>query len=96
MQNLYYALEVSGDEKVVLNEDYAEAYCGFLRERYRNNPYVEMLPMGFRLVYIDGDDIPELLLMEDNCHAAGVWGYTYCNDRIIEVGEFGSFGRNAV
>ncbi len=92
MQNLYYALEVSRDEKVVLNEDYAEAYYGFLRERYRSNPYVEAIPMGFRLVYIDGDDIPELLLMEDYCHAAGVWVYTYYDGRMIEVGGFGSFG----
>lgn len=92
MQTLYYALEVSRDEKVVLSEDYAEAYYGFLREYYRNNPDSEFRPIGFRLVYIDGDDIPELLLMEDKYHAAGVLVYTYYDGRMVEVGEFGSIG----
>ena len=70
----------------------AEAYYGFLIEYYRENPHSEHMPIGFRLVYIDGDNIPELLLMEDNSHYAGVRVYTYHNDKIIEVGGFGSFG----
>lgn len=84
--------EISEDEKVVLNEEYAEIYYHFLRECYEDNPYKESIPMGFCLVYIDGDDIPELLVMKDDSHAAGVWVYTYYGGRMIEVGEFGSFG----
>ena len=51
-----------------------------------------MKPTGFRLAYIDDDDVPELLIMEDDFHGAGVRVCTYYHDELVEIGEFGSMG----
>lgn len=86
-------METPVEKEVELSEPYAEAYYAFLKEESNlakeNHP---LQPVGFRLAYIDDDDIPELLLMRDYSHAAGVWVYTCENGRVVEVGEFGSFG----
>lgn len=44
------------------------------------------------LAFIDNDNVPELLLIEDNSHASGVKVYTYYQNSVIELGEFGSMG----
>lgn len=46
----------------------------------------------FSLCDINGDDVPELLISEDICHAAGVHIYTF-NGGLTEFGEFGSNGK---
>lgn len=83
-------IEIPVEKEVELKEPYAQAYYTFLKEE--SGPVKENRPLRFRLAYIDDDDTPELLLMKDNSHPAGVWVYTYKNGRVVEVGEFGSIG----
>lgn len=83
-------IETPVEKEVELKEPYAQAYYTFLKEE--SDPVKENRPLRFRLAYIDDDDTPELLLMKDNSHPAGVWVYTYKNGRVVEAGEFGSIG----
>lgn len=83
-------IEIPVEKEVELKEPYAQAYFTFLKEE--SDPVKENRPLRFRLAYIDDDDTPELLLMKDNSHPAGIWVYTYKNGRVVEVGEFGSIG----
>lgn len=68
---------------------YVRAYYKFLRECYIPDAVMEQ---QFMLAFIDADDIPELLFFYDYAHFAGVRVYTYVQDRIVELGEFGSLG----
>ena len=51
---------------------YARAYLEFLTEYVQNSKDGKGQGARFSLAFVDGDDIPELLLMEDDCHARGV------------------------
>lgn len=82
----------AADMQVILVDPYARAYYKFLQECLAARAHSEM-EYRFRLVYIDEDAIPELLVFKDNSHAAGVYVYTYTQDKVAELGEFGSFGR---
>lgn len=83
---------VAADIQEILVDPYARAYYKFLQECLAARAHSEM-EYRFRLVYIDEDAIPELLVFKDNSHAAGVYVYTYTQDKVAELGEFGSFGR---
>ena len=71
---------------------YARAYLEFLTEYVQNSKDGKGQGARFSLAFVDGDDIPELLLMEDDCHARGVKVFTYYQDQVAELGAFGSFG----
>lgn len=79
------------EAEIELNTPWAEAYYELLEEVLKDDSS-KMIPTGFRLVYIDDNDVPELLIMEDSSHAAGVRVYTYYQNKVVEVGEFGSTG----
>ena len=89
-------------EKWLSQSPYAWVYYEFLQECILNgNTPISIsrgIPIGiwdqkFGLVFIDEDDIPELLIFEDDCHAAAVEVYTYVQDQVVELGFFGSFGK---
>lgn len=84
---------VSADREEALKEPYALAYLEFLEEYAQDSEYVETGLARFSLAYIDDDAVPELLLIENHCHAAGVRVFTFYQDTVVELGEFGSFGR---
>lgn len=86
-------LKTAGEEKedVELNTLWAEAYYEYLQKELKDNSS-KMKSTGFRLVYIDDDDVPELLIMEDDFHGAGVRVCTYYQNKVVEIGEFGSMG----
>lgn len=89
------ALDEKGISKEIqcsLEAPYARAYCQFLLECLAERSDTEM-EYRFRLVLIDEDAVPELLLFRNDCHAAGVNVYTYAQDEIVELGEFGAFGK---
>lgn len=71
---------------------YARAYLEFLTEYVQNSKDGKGQGARFSLVFVDDDDIPELLLMEDDCHARGVKVFTYYQEQVAELGAFGSFG----
>lgn len=89
------ALELAAEKELGSGEPYLAAYYKFFKERWNGTYPNRDFNQGirFRLVYIDGDEIPELLVIEPYCHASGVEVYTFCDDKLIEVGEFGSAGR---
>lgn len=68
---------VSADREANLKEPYALAYLEFLEEYAQDSEYVETGFARFSLAYIDDDEVPELLLIEDHCHAAGVRVFTF-------------------
>lgn len=69
---------------------YTTAYWRFLKAYVEENKFAYRARIA--LAFIDDDNIPELLLIEDNSHAAGVKVYTYDQESVIELGEFGSTG----
>lgn len=76
--------------EISVTAPYAKAYYDFLQE------CISARTVGpeyrFALTFIDDNEIPELLLFRDDSHAAGVEVYTYNQDQIVMLGEFGSFG----
>ena len=68
---------------------YARAYLEFLTEYVQNSKDGKGQGARFSLAFVDDDDIPELLLMEDDCHAEGVKVFTYYQDQVVELGAFG-------
>ena len=91
------AADMAGARKQNKSEDiqqasYAQAYLEFLTEYAQNSKDGKGQGARFSLVFVDDNDIPELLLMEDDCHAEGVKVYTYYQDQVVELGAFGSSG----
>lgn len=89
-------VEIEGigfDSEPEREEPYALAYYAFLEEYARESDYVKEGWARFALAFIDDNEIPELLLMEDDCHARGVKVFTFDQGSVVELGEFGSFGR---
>ena len=91
------AADMAGARKHNKSEDmqqapYAQAYLEFLTEYAQNSKDGKGQGARFSLVFVDDNDIPELLLMEDDCHAKGVKVFTYYQDQVVELGAFGSFG----
>ena len=84
--------EAGEEEEIKLEASYALAYYEFLKEYAGDSNYVKTGHARFDLVFIDDNEIPELLLMEDNSHANGVKVYTYNQEMVVELGEFGSSG----
>lgn len=91
MEGLETAKKAKEEVEAVLDTPWAKAYCAFLEEALQDDPS-KMKTTGFRLVYIDDDEVPELLIMEDNFHGAGIKVCTYYQNRVVETGEFGSMG----
>lgn len=91
------AADMAGARKQNKSEDiqqasYAQAYLEFLTEYAQNSKDGKGQGARFSLVFVDDNDIPELLLMEDDCHAEGVKVFTYYQDQVVELGAFGSSG----
>ena len=91
------AADMAGARKQNKSEDmqqapYAQAYLEFLTEYAQNSKDGKGQGARFSLAFVDNNDIPELLLMEDDCHAEGVKVFTYYQDQVVELGAFGSFG----
>ncbi|MDE6750934.1 MAG: hypothetical protein K2K21_17995 [Lachnospiraceae bacterium] len=85
--------EASADEVSWPYVPYMTAYRRFLEsymEENKENIYTQWARVI--LAFIDDDNVPELLLIEDNSHAAGVNVYTYYQGSVIELGNFGSRG----
>lgn len=85
--------EDEGDTASDLEEPYVLAYLELLKEYAGDDNDVENERARFALAFIDDDEVPELLLMEDDCHAGGVKVFAYVQNRVVELGEFGSFGK---
>lgn len=81
--------EASAEEALWSVVSYTTAYRRFLEAYVEENSAHRARVM---LALIDDDNVPELLLIEDNIHASGVKVYTYYQKSVIELGEFGSMG----
>ena len=82
--------EESAEETAWAGRSYMKAYRQFLESYVEENEYAQWARVTLAL--IDDDNVPELLLIEDNSHAAGVKVYTYSQKSVIEIGEFGATG----
>ena len=79
---------------VVELSEVLEGYGAFLAEyeSYRMGNNSEEVP-GFALIYLDSDDVPELIVMEGSAHACGGYVYTFEEGEVIPVGEgYGQYG----
>ena len=74
----------------VTESSYTTAYRQFLEAYVKENKFAHRARV--MLALIDDDNVPELILIEDNSHAARVKVYTYYQGSVIELGEFGSTG----
>lgn len=71
---------------------YVEAYYEFLQEYVKGCSDEERKHGRFYLAFIDDDEIPELLVIDDDIAAAGVKVFTYDQEAVVDMGEFGSMG----
>lgn len=85
-------ISVEEMEEWIFQSPYARAYYDYLQEYIASCTPAEKRLLRFGLVFIDEDNVPELLIFPDNSHAAGVEVYSYTRDRVVGLGEFGSFG----
>ena len=76
----------------VQETSYVQAYYDFLVE-YISGEEEKEGEDEFSLLFIDDDEIPELLILQDNDEAAKV--YSYCRGQVTELGEYSysAFGR---
>lgn len=77
------------DEETDQNNEYIEVYKDFLlnekqSERGQN--------IRFQLIYIDEDNIPELILSDGSDHPAKVSIYKFIDNKAVLLGEVGYFG----
>lgn len=71
----------------VFLEDYAKDYDGedFENSRGFQGP-------KFTLIYLNDDEIPELVIVDDLRHASGANYYIYEDGEVVFVGEYGQYG----
>lgn len=79
---------VEGGQPGAQDNQYLEAYAAFLRS-YKIS---KGLKPKFHLLYIDGDEIPELVISESSCTAACGELYHYYQGKVQELGCFGGCG----
>lgn len=65
------------------------AYADFLRSYSSSSRYAKPV---FQLIYVDDDDIPELIIAEDNTHASGASIYTFYEGAVTLLDQFGCYG----
>ena len=68
--------------------DWLEAYAKKLQESGSS--------VSFALVYLDDNEIPELVISRGSFHAAAAYIYTYHNDKLVDLGGFGDYGQTNV
>ena len=82
--------EESAEETVWVGRSYMKAYQQFLESYVEESKYTQWARVT--LAFIDDDNVPELILIENKSHATGVKVDTYSQESVIEIGEFGSMG----
>lgn len=68
-----------------------EEYAAFLVE-YEPQQENEQQSPRFALLFLDGDDIPELIVIEGTAHAQGASVYMFQKRQAISVGTYGEYG----
>lgn len=68
-----------------------EGYAAFLTE-YEPQQENEQQPPRFALLFLDGDDVPELIVIEGTAHAQGASVYMFQKRQTISVGTYGEYG----
>ena len=66
-------------------------YADFLKEIYEANPD-SMYGLHYGLAFIDDDEYPELVYMEDGSHVSTAHVCMAGSDGVWEIGEFGEYG----
>lgn len=85
----YWGKDVSGEiqeKDESTGTGWREAYKKFLLE------YDKKLSSHFDLVYIDEDDVPELVIMDGNVHIAKADVYVYDKEKVVFVHSYGQCG----
>lgn len=84
------------EESTILKEDYQQAYIEFA-QNYVTVWSESDAPMVYKLAYIDADEVPELLIIGNDCHACGPEIFTYREGEVKPVlneNEYNSYGSN--
>lgn len=70
-----------------------EGYASFLQEYElpRQDGGSGQEP-GFALLYLDGDEVPELVVMEGIAHAQGASVFMFRDGKVIALGTYGQYG----
>lgn len=75
-------------EQVAALSEVLESYGEFLAENAHKSE-------AFTLIYLDNDEVPELVIMDDGWHLAGAEIYAYEQGETVYAGRYGQFGRTA-
>lgn len=71
-------------------EDYAQNYDG---EEFENSRGFQ--GPKFTLVYLNDDEIPELVIADNLQHARGTDYYIYADGEVVLIGEYGQYGQSS-
>ncbi len=74
-------------------EEQSEGYASLLQEYElpRQDSGSGQEP-GFALLYLDSDDVPELVVMEGKAHAQGASVFMFRDGKVIALGTYGQYG----
>lgn len=80
------------DQIMNAQNEYLTAYAEYLQQYHEENTSFAN-EMKFALLYVDGDEVPELAIIDSDAHVNGVHICVYNEGEVTEVGEYGSFGK---
>lgn len=77
------------------DESWRQAYIDFLKDYYDYDKTNSFSSANYRMFlgYIDGDEVPELMIVEGTYHGAMVFVFTYNGEYVNQVGEYGGDGK---
>ena len=92
--------EKAGDaekEESAEQSEVLEGYGVFLEEYTPQMMNNSVEGPAFSLIYLDGDDVPELVVIEGSAHACGGYVYTFEEGKVVPIGEdygsgYGEYG----
>lgn len=84
-------------EMVAEQSEVLEGYGVFLEEYTPQMMNNSVEGPAFSLIYLDGDDVPELVVIEGYAHACGGYVYTFEEGKVVPIGEeygsgYGQYG----
>lgn len=79
-------------EMVEAQSEVLDGYAAFLTEYAAEQKEGGEKPSVFTLIFLDGDDAPELVVMDGDTHLCDAFVYQFEEGRVVPVGSYGQYG----
>lgn len=86
--------ETATTKKEISRDEWRAAYKAFLKDYIKDNNVMDDTDEGpkFALIYLDDDNVPELVIPQGHFHSARCELYCYDGKEVRLLGEYGSWG----